>query len=107
MKLTNIEKKTALIIKAHGTPITTKELKKLLGVDVRAVRDIVARLRCKGVPVISSRNGVNQGYSIAKNETERMECVAMLSNQATSMMRNINGLANADLKNWDKRIKTM
>lgn len=102
LKLSSIEKKTASIIKAHGTPITTKELKTLLSVDTRTIRDIIARLRYKGVPVVSSRNGSNQGYSIAKDETERMKCVAMLSSQAANMMNNINGLANADLKNWER-----
>ena len=102
LKLTSIEKKTASIIKAHGTPITTQDLKTLLSVDTRTVRDIIARLRYKGVPVVSSRNGANQGYSIAKDETERMKCVAMLSGQATTMMKNINGLASADLKNWER-----
>lgn len=102
MKLSSIEKKTASIIKAHGTPITTQDLKTLLGVDTRTVRDIIARLRYKGVPVVSSRNGSNQGYSIAKDEAERMQCVAMLSGQATTMMKNINGLASADLKNWER-----
>ena len=103
IKLTNREAKILSIIKSHGTPITSTELHQITKLDM----EIVARLRFKGVPIVSKRFGTNSGYSIAKDENERMECVAMLSNQATTMMKNINGLANADLKNWDKHIKVM
>ena len=106
IKLTDREAKILSIIKSHGTPITSTELHQITKIDKRTIMEIVARLRFKGVPV-SKRFGTNSGYSIAKDENERMRCVAMLSNQATTMMKNINGLANADLKNWDKHIKVM
>lgn len=107
IKLTNREAKVLSIIKSHGTPITSTELHQITKIDKRTIMEIVARLRFKGVPIVSKRFGTNSGYSIAKDENERMRCVAMLSNQATTMMKNINGLANADLKNWDKYIKVM
>ena len=107
IKLTDSESKILSIIKTHGTPVTTKEIKQVTGLEVRAIRDNVVSLRLKGIPVISGHIGINKGYSIAKDEAQRAKCVAMLSNQATTMMKNINGLANADLKNWDKHIKVM
>lgn len=107
IKLTDSENKILSIIKTHETPITTEEIKQVTGLEVRAIRDNVASLRLKGIPVISGRIGNNKGYSIAKDEAQRAKCVAMLSSQATNMMKNINGLAQADLKNWDKYIKTV
>lgn len=107
IKLTDSENKILSIIKTHETPITTEEIKQVTGLEVRAIRDNVASLRLKGIPVISGRIGINKGYSIAKDEAQRAKCVAMLSSQATNMMKNINGLAQADLKNWDKYIKTV
>ena len=99
IKLTDSESKILSIIKTH---VTTREIKQVTELEVRAIRDNVASLRLKGIPVISGRIGINKGYSIAKDEAQRAKCVAMLSSQATNMMKNINGLANADLKNWER-----
>lgn len=107
IKLTNRETKILSIIKSHGAPITAREIKQVTGLEIRTIKEVVASLRLKGIPVISGRSGINKGYSIAKDEVQRAKCVAMLSSQATNMMKNINGLAQADLKNWDKYIKTM
>ena len=42
---------------------------------------------------------------IASNEDERNKCVAMLTSQYMTMMRNIDELAKVDLNNWHKLIK--
>ena len=95
IKLTDSESKILSIIKTHGTPVTTREIKQVTGLEVRAIRDNVASLRLKGIPVISERIGINKGYSIAKDEAQRAKCVA---SQATNMMKNINGASKRRLK---------
>lgn len=104
IKLSKVEKRILNIIANRGKAVSRLEITQIANVSSRTVTDTVAKLRSKGIPIVSERNGKNAGYSIAKDEIDRNKCVAMLTSQATSMMNNINSLANADLKNWDKRI---
>ena len=54
IKLTNREAKALSIIKSHGTPITSTELHEITKIDKRTIMEIVARLRFKGVPIVST-----------------------------------------------------
>ena len=53
IKLTNREAKALSIIKSHVTPITSTELHEITKIDKRTIIEIVARLRFKGVPIVS------------------------------------------------------
>ena len=99
-------KKTILsVIQSRDAIISASEISQVTKFDNHYILDCIANMRRQGIPIISKRNTNHSGFMIASNEDERNKCVAMLTSQYMTMMRNIDELAKVDLNNWHKLIK--
>lgn len=82
------------------SPITTNDLSKLTGIDVREVRQIVSILINRyGVPIVARRSG-SKGMFIATSEAERTDGLAAFTNQVSNMAVRIDAIRSADLEHW-------
>ena len=81
---------------------TGKELCKLLGINERIFYKVIQRLRVKGVPVVSSREGEPRGLYIATNELEKAQGVKPYESQYKNMRELLNALQNIKVDTWQK-----
>lgn len=81
---------------------TGKELCKLLGINERIFYKVVQRLRVKGVPVVSSREGEPRGLYIANNELEKAQGVKPYESQYKNMRELLNALQNIKVDTWQQ-----
>lgn len=91
-----------LIPRGADRKITMKELASLAGTSTRTARIIILSAKKKGVPIVSSRKSGDSGYSIAETEAERRNGLVNLKHQANEILAGVEGVANADLDNWEK-----
>lgn len=87
--------------------ITIKEISQLIGVEERAVYDVIYRLRTLGVPICAMRSGdpADRGYFIATTNEERASGLAAYKSQVINMVQLINEIENADLNDWRSSIQ--
>lgn len=81
---------------------TGKELCKLLGINERIFYKVIQRLRVKGVPVVSSREGEPRGLYIATNELEKAQGVKPYESQYKNMRELLNALQNIKVDTWQQ-----
>ena len=81
---------------------TGKELCKLLGINERIFYKVIQRLRVKGVPVVSSREGELRGLYIATNELEKAQGVKPYESQYKNMRELLNALQNIKVDTWQQ-----
>lgn len=81
---------------------TGKELCKLLGINERIFYKVIQRLRVKGVPVVSSREGEPRGVYIATNELEKAQGVKPYESQYKNMRELLNALQNIKVDTWQQ-----
>lgn len=97
--MTNLEVRLLRLLKVgkeNATP--TAELASLLKIDIRTIRNLVRSLRLKhGIAIIGGRETGAKGLYIPSNDTERLEGIRALENQANEERKTITALLNADL----------
>lgn len=94
-----------LIPEGSGRKITTKEIKKVTGVSIRNIRDVIRGMTLKGIPIVSDRTSSDRGFYIATNEDERRSGMSQFNNQLIDMANRKRAIQNADLNNWRSMIK--
>lgn len=72
--------------KGQENAITSREIAETLNIDRRTVRDIVHKLRERGLMIASSSKG-NRGYFIPKDEEEARYCIRQLNSRVREILR--------------------
>ncbi|WP_125713010.1 hypothetical protein [Companilactobacillus kedongensis] len=94
-----------LIPAGSGRKITTKQIKKVTGISIRNIRDVIRGLVLKGIPIVSDRTSSDRGFYIATTEDERRAGMSQFNNQLNDMARRKRAIQNADLNGWRSTIK--
>lgn len=94
-----------LIPVGANNPRAGRYIAKLLGIDIRTLRENVYRLIVKhGVPIVAKR-GLVSGYYIPANDTERLEGIRELKAQYDTEGKRLDVLIKADLESYKKLLK--
>lgn len=88
MKNINI---TDFIPKGRANAISSKELKALIGIDERTVRQNIASTRLKGVVICSILDGNSGGYFLPESPEEAVEYVRTERARIRSAKRALQG----------------
>ncbi|HEL0677783.1 TPA: DNA-binding protein [Streptococcus equi subsp. zooepidemicus] len=94
-----------LIPVGANNPRAGRYIAKLVGIDIRTLRENVHRLIVKhGVPIVAKR-GLVSGYYIPANDTERLEGIRELKAQYDTEGKRLDVLIKADLESYKKLLK--
>lgn len=104
--MTNLEVRLLRLLKVgKENAIPTSEIATLLKIDVRTIRNLVRNLRLKhGIAIIGGRETGAKGLYIPANDTERLEGIRALENQANEERKTITALLNADLNEYRRAL---
>ncbi|WP_162012295.1 DNA-binding protein [Streptococcus sp. S784/96/1] len=104
--MTELEERILKLIPVGAdNPRAGRYIAKLLGIDIRTLRENVYRLIVKhGVPIVAKR-GLVSGYYIPANDTERLEGIRELKAQHNSEAKRLDTLISASLTDWKEYLK--
>lgn len=97
--MTELEERILRLIPVGAdNPRAGRYIAKLLGVDIRTLRENVHRLIVRyGIPIVAKR-GLVSGYYIPANDTERLEGIRELKAQYDTEGKRLDVLIKADLQ---------
>lgn len=104
--MTDLELRILRLIPVGASqPRQTRYIAKLLGVDIRTVRDNINRLIIRyGIPIVAKRGPVS-GYYIPANDSERLEGIRELRAQHSNEGKCLDTLIGASLTDWKGYLK--
>lgn len=97
--MTELEERILRLIPVGAdNPRPERYIAKLVGVDIRTLRENIHRLIVRrGVPIVAKR-GLVSGYYIPANDTERLEGIRELKAQYDTEGKRLDVLISADLQ---------